>query len=292
MKTVYASPRLLFLSSEMKWILSAPRFAFSKHRCEEPLVWTVIPLLKPWAEPYSNTPDAISNSTCAKKKKKNVFLHSQITTVLDVQLSFRDASETLRWCWQNVVIFWRSFRLFQCWMNSRGGSVPPSGWRSLAHSLHMHLTWNSTQLDSLRVLQEGEGEGRVCGQCKVVNFFCSWPGFYIRRVSLSAECLSATCNLKDCSNDALELCTNYAKWPNQLLFPSSAWCACLWMHCPIPFCLFLFLGCCEEQLRLSLFFFFFFCTETKMVKWLFEHSIYVFGLSTLILYSGTNCVWV
>lgn len=69
MKTVYASPRLLFLSSEMKWILSAPRFAFSKHRCEEPLIWTVIPLLKPWAEPYSNTPDAISNSTCAKKKK-------------------------------------------------------------------------------------------------------------------------------------------------------------------------------------------------------------------------------
>lgn len=157
-----------------------------------------------------------------------------------------------------------------------GGSDPPSGWRSLAHSLHMHLTWNSTQLDSLRVLQEGEGEGRVCGQCKVVDFFCSWPGFYRRRVSLSTECLSATCNLKDCSNDALELCTNYAKWPNQLLFPSSAWCACLWMHCPIPFCLFLFLGCCcEEQLRLSLFFFFPFCTETKMVKWLFEHSICV-----------------
>lgn len=30
-----------------------------KHRCEEPLVWTVIPLLKPWAEPFPNTPDAI-----------------------------------------------------------------------------------------------------------------------------------------------------------------------------------------------------------------------------------------
>lgn len=149
MKTVYASPRLLFLSSEMKWILSAPRFAFSKHRCEEPLVWTVIPLLKPWAEPYSNTPDAISNSTCAKKKQtKNVFLHSQITTVLDVQLSFCDVSETLRRCWWNLVIFWRSFRLFQCWMNLRGGERSPirlEVTRSLtAHA--SHLEFHATRL--------------------------------------------------------------------------------------------------------------------------------------------------
>lgn len=81
-----------------------------------------------------------------------------------------------------------------------------------------------------------------------------------RSVSLWAGCLSATCKLgrKDCSNDALELCTNYAKWPNQLLFPSSAWCACLWMHCPIPphpptFFAFSFVGSSrrrDEQLRL------------------------------------------
>lgn len=30
---------------------------------KEPLVWTVIPLLKPWAEPYPDTPDAISNTS-------------------------------------------------------------------------------------------------------------------------------------------------------------------------------------------------------------------------------------
>ena len=41
---------------------------------------------------------------------------------------------------------------------------------------------------------------------------------------------------------------------------------------------------------LLFFFFFFFCMETKMAEWLWTFHFFVFGLSTLILYSGTNCV--
>lgn len=75
-------------------------------------------------------------------------------------------------------------------------------------------------------------------------------------------------------------------------FPSSAWCACLWMHCqiPLPFCQ-------EEQLQLS-FFPFLFCMERnppqkkKTIEWIWTFHFFVFGLSTLILYSGTNCVCV
>lgn len=87
-----------------------------------------------------------------------------------------------------------------------GGSFPPS--LEIRNSLHMHpnLELYSTQLDLLRFspvsYQEGEeGEGG-CRRCKVVSFF---PGQdpLMETLPLCRMSLSATCNLKDCSIDAL-----------------------------------------------------------------------------------------
>lgn len=139
--------------------------------------------------------------------------------------------------------------------------------------------------------------------CRLVSFWWRSPRLVKGKdVSLLAECLSATCNLgrKDCSNDALELCTYYAKWPNQLLFPSSAWCACLWMHCPtppwppFPFCLFICWFEMSWSWQTPAFPLLLYEKKTnKMVKWLFEHSIFcVWFCPLLTLYSGTSCVWV
>lgn len=56
------------------------------------------------------------------------------------------------------------------------------------------------------------------------------------------------------------------------------------MHCPIPLPF-----CCEEQLQLS--FLLLLCGK-KIVEWIWTFHFFVFGLSTLILYSATSCVCV
>lgn len=87
---------------------TARRFCLSKHRREEPLVWTVIPLLKPWAESYSNPPDAISHSTSAEKRSQTVVaVVAVVAVVLQVesQLHLQAVS-------QNIL---RKFALF-CWV--------------------------------------------------------------------------------------------------------------------------------------------------------------------------------
>lgn len=112
----------------------------SKHRCEEPLVWTVIPLLKPWAEPYSNTPDAINDSTCATM----LSLHSQIT--MCSFFSMTSPRHPVKVLYRNQSFFRWCFRIIQSWeLPSRTGD-----WSVTAHASHLEL--HSTQLDSLRVL--------------------------------------------------------------------------------------------------------------------------------------------
>lgn len=184
------------------------------------------------------------------------------------------------------------------------GSVPESGWTEVAHLASHPRSSTQTWL-----AQGFARRGRMRMQMRGLPVCFSLlrsprpPGQDSNRrsVSLWAGCLSATCNLgrKDCSNDALELCTNYAKWPNQLLFPSSAWCACLWMHCPIPphpptFFAFSFVGSSrrrDEQLRL-----FFpppFVRKKKnglVTFWTF-HFFCVWFCPLLTLYSGTTCVF-
>lgn len=238
-----------------------------KHRCEEPLIWTVIPLSKPWAEPYSDTPD------CHKQLHLcyHVFLHSQISDGVGCA----------------ALSPWLLKRKLPGDVSSgrEGRASLPDNRRLVSHCKRI-ITWNSTQLDSLRVLPVSvlflEGERGRRWLRKRRGFF-SLAQIYWKRLPLNRMSLTATQNLKDCSTDALYLCTNYAKWPNQLLFPSSAWCACLWMHCPIPLP-FLLRGTTPALL-------FFFLYGNKIVEWIWTfHSL--FGLSTLILYSGTKIVFV
>lgn len=184
---------------------------------KEPLVWTVIPLLKPWAEPYPGTPDAISNTPT----------HPTSTAT--------DYSTTLR----------------RIRRGETGRSLASQ--RSLHRCTHVfYPEFHATRLAQgfwKPLVKRGWGWG--CRRQEAGSTGGDSP---------SAECLSATCNLKDCSTDALYLCINYAKWPNQLPFPSSAWRARLWMHrlIPLPFC-------CEEQLPLSAFLFPFLGVENKGV---------------------------
>lgn len=126
------------------------------------------------------------------------------------------------------------------------------------------------------------GRGGDCRRCEVAQIK--------ERLPLSRMSLTATWNLPDCSTDALQLCTNYAKWPNWLLLPSSAWCARLWMHCPIPFAFFnlvyfLWWGTTPDV--------FFSLYETNQLSEFWTFHFFVFGFVLfLILYSGTRCVCV
>lgn len=188
------------------------------------------------------------------KKKKKVLLHSAKNDGDGCAAPFLTTND------EKVFFFppqWRcppTSWLFQRWTDSAGVVASPNqaGRSKLASSLTFpdasHLTQSSTQTWLAQGFVRGRGARPQETQVRGCRCFSIAPpprkDRNRKEDSFSAECLSATCNLgrKDCSNDALELCTNYAKWPNQLLFPSSAWCACLWMHCPIPppfFCLFL-----------------------------------------------------
>lgn len=256
------------------------------------------------------SPDAISDSTCAttgrRRRKESVLALLKITTALDVQLHFWDPA-------MKSGLFFFHWRYFPTPGSSSvertrrgGGEASPNQAGRKSHISHL-TPGVPRKLDSLRVLQEGAGWMRMQMRGLPVCFSLLRsprpPGQDSNRrsVSLWAGCLSATCNLgrKDCSNNALELCTNYAKWPNQLLFPSSAWCACLWMHCPIPphpptFFAFSFVGSSrrrDEQLRL-----FFpppFVRKKKnglVTFWTF-HFFCVWFCPLLTLYSGTTCVF-
>lgn len=101
-----------------------------------------------------------------------MFLRSHIMVVLDVQLRLHDISKTP--C--EGIIEISPFLMFlnlPVLVELRVASLPD--WRSV-NSLHMHLTWNSTQLDSLRVspvsYQEGEGEEVTGGDARLFMFFC------------------------------------------------------------------------------------------------------------------------
>lgn len=161
-------------------------------------------------------------------------------------------------------------------------------WRSVTHctcispGTPLHATRLAQGFASL--LSRGRGGGGDCGRCKVVGFFFfSWLGSTEgdspspQNVSLSHMQPKRTARLMP---------YNYAQ---TMLSDQTSSCShqvhgvlVFWMHCPIPLPF-----CCEEQLQLS-----FFCTENKMVEWLWTFHFFVFGLSTLILYSGTNCVCV
>lgn len=163
------------------------------------------------------------------------------------------------------------------------GAPHPNGDQKLA--AHASETWNSTPSNSTRsgfrqslLKRERRGEEVTAGAARWSFVVFLFFGDLLKgTLPLRRMSLSATCNLKDCSIDALLLCTNYAKWPNQLLFPSSAWCACLWMHCPTPLPFFLLLwgttpSCPFSLSILSLFSLSLFCMETKWSSD-FEHSI-------------------
>lgn len=157
----------------------------SKHRCEEPLVWTVIPLLKPWAEPYSDTPDAINDSTCATMCSRTPEQRRCRMCSFVSVTSPRHPAKVLQKFSDGV-----SASSGPSW--TRRGEASPATLES-GQSLHMHLTWNSTPRNSTRSgfcqsLFRGRGGGSDRGRCKVV-FCCCWPGS-TEGDSLSAECLS------------------------------------------------------------------------------------------------------
>lgn len=134
----------------------------SKHRCEEPLVWTVIPLLKPWAEPYSTTPDAISNSTCVLP----------CVLALPNKRRWRMCSDPRRCCSHSP-------RIFHCWLNSGERSQPPH-WKS---DTHCTCISPGTRSGSLITKERGRRRLRTMQGCV--------PGEdLLKETSLSAECLS------------------------------------------------------------------------------------------------------
>lgn len=183
---------------EMKRIASAPRFCLRNTDVKEPLVGTVIPLLKPWAELYPDTPDAITITPPAPRSRRRRTCGFVSSTTL---------------------------RRIQKGQNGAALRFP-----EVARMLHRFLPRiprNSTRSGFLEASCEERGWR---GALRATRGRIYW-------ISLSVKCLSATCNLKDCSTDALYLCINYAKWPNQLPFSSSAWRARLRMHrlIPLPF---------------------------------------------------------
>lgn len=85
---------------------------------------------------------------------------------LDVQLSVRDASERSCEGIKGTAVVDDDVSDSSSAERTQGSF--PRTLEVTTYSLHMHLTWNSTQLDSLRVLQVSyqEGEGVMVG-----NFF-------------------------------------------------------------------------------------------------------------------------
>lgn len=232
-------PLCVFFFPENEASHSGSTFCLGSTDVKEPLVWTVIPL-KPWAEPYPDTPDAISNPPPhtpppPKHTPRRMCGFVSLTTLRRIQKGTREKHFAFQ--------------------------------MSLYHCTSI-LIRNSTQLDSLRVFGSlWWREGGTAGGTRLD--LLETP---------SAGGLSATCNLKDCSTDALQLCINYAKWPNQLLFPSSAWRARLWMHCPLCLSVVRNNSRCPPSVSFLFFFFLLRCGK-KTKRSDFEHSISVWFVS-------------
>lgn len=206
LKTVYAPkppPPFLspfcnsFLFSENEANRVGSTFCLRNTDVKEPLVWTVIPLLKPWAELSPDTPDAITFTPPHPHPPRSPRMCGFVS------------STTLR-------------------RTQKGQNGAELRFPEVARTLHadfypeFHATPRAQGF--WKPLVKGKGGGH-CGRHEAGS---------TEGDSLSVKCLSATCNLKDCSTDALYLCINYAKWPNQLPFSSSAWRARLRMHRLIP----------------------------------------------------------
>lgn len=141
----------------------------SKHRCEEPLVWTVIPLLKPWAEPYSNTPDAISDSTCATMCSCT----PKTTMLSDVQLCLHNLSKTSREGIIEISHFLMMFPRRPVLVEL--GELPLPHWRLVSHctcispGTPLHATRLAQGFASL--FSEGEGEEVTADDARLYFLF-------------------------------------------------------------------------------------------------------------------------
>lgn len=210
--------------------------------------------------------------------------------VLDVQLRLHDLSKTS--CEGITGISHFSDDVSASWLNSGVGGLPcqTGDYQSVtAHASDLEL--HSTQLNSLRVLPVSFSRERGRRRREVsADGARLLARIYWRRLPLSRMSLTATWNLKDCSIDAL----NYAQ---TMLSDQTNSCShqvhgVLVFECTVrSLCLFV------VRNNSSCPFFFsssssYFLYGNKMVEWIWTFHFFVFGLSTLILYSGTNCVCV